>query len=157
VIPGADTRSAFTLLEILVVVFLLGILAAVAIPSLSGRMGREAEMEGDRIKETLNHAQALAFARNTEFQVAFQVGGTLVALSRVQLGPGPIVPDADDYAWNLRRGTIQTADFGGSDTVVFDGKGRPSSAGTVEVDYAGRVMTISVTEVTGLVTIAGIP
>ena len=144
-------------MEILVVVLLLGILAAAAIPSFAPRSDLQAEMEGARIKETINHAQALAFARNTDFQVSFKVGGKLVALSRYQSGAGPFTPDSDDYSWSLEHGTINTADFGGSDTVRFDTDGRPISDGAVVVDYDGLQMKIAVTSITGFVSISGIP
>ena len=144
-------------MEILIVVFLLGILAAAAIPSFAPRSDLHAKMEGARIKETINHAQALAFARNTDFQVSFQIGGKLVALSKYQAGPGPFTPDSDDYSWNLEHGMINTADFGGTDTVRFDTDGKPISEGTIVIDYDGFQMTVAVTKTTGFVSISGIP
>ena len=104
-----------------------------------------------------DHAQALAFSRNTDFLVSFQIGGKLVALCRYQAGPGPFTPDSDDYSWNLRHGTITNADFGGTDTVRFDADGKPISDGTIVVDYDGFQMTVTVTSATGFVSISGIP
>jgi prepilin-type N-terminal cleavage/methylation domain-containing protein len=155
---GASEQNGFTLIEILVVVFMIGILAAVAVPSFSSRPERQAEMEGARIESTIRHAQALAFARNTDFEVDFDSAYSIVKVTKINTGPGPHPPDLDDYSWKLQYGAIVSADFGGVTHLVFTAGGKPEFPGSAVVSYkCGLTLTITVSQETGHVTISGIP
>jgi prepilin-type N-terminal cleavage/methylation domain-containing protein len=63
-----QTASAgFTLLELMVVVFVMGVLAAIAIPSFSNQARRAKEAEAKMIVSHINRAQQLYFVEHSQF------------------------------------------------------------------------------------------
>ncbi len=146
----------FTLVELLMVVFIIGILAATAMPVFTRTTNQKAEADGERVKATIEEALALAYARNTDYKVGDQGGGTQITLCKVPAG-GPVTPDPDDYTWNLRYGPIVSANFGGADEVVCDSNGTPTAGGDVVIDYGGLTQTLTVSDGTGFISIAESP
>ena len=59
--------QGFTLLELMVVLLLLGILSAIALPSFSRQANRAKEAEGKTTVGSINRAQQLYFVENFEF------------------------------------------------------------------------------------------
>ena len=143
----------FTLVELMAVVLILGILAAAAVPYFRTTSDRRALLDGERIRSTLEYAKALSVERGQPFQVLFQVGGGEVKVREKPPGGTLPTPEMDVYAWDLDRGVIAAADFGGSSLAEFDAKGVPTAGGSVTVDYGDAGLTVSVTQGTGLVSI----
>lgn len=133
------------------VIALFAVLALAAVPFLTMVDDRHSELEGARIETIINHAQSLAMSRKDTFRVTFDLGNERVSLSRI--AGAMAVADPDNYTWDLAKGDIVSADFGGNDYLEFGAKGKNASDGTVVVDYGKIQQTISVTRVTGHVEI----
>jgi len=145
---------AYTIVEVLTIVFILSILAVTAIPILSNSAEQQAETEAARLEATIKHGQALASTRNLEFKVVLQVGDNSVTVDRIYPGMIPVIPDEDAYSWKLKYGTIESVDFGGTNKIEFDDQGKVQNGGTIVIDYNGLKITITVSVETGYITIS---
>jgi type IV pilus assembly protein PilA len=65
-LPSHQT-SGFTLLELIVVILIMGILTAIAIPSFANQAKRAKEAEARSTVGSINRAQQLYFAENSQF------------------------------------------------------------------------------------------
>ena len=69
--PPYKRRPALTLIELLLTLAVLGILAAVLIPQLSGDMPERLSAAAQVISADLDYARSLAVANNTRYQITF--------------------------------------------------------------------------------------
>ncbi|WP_416674093.1 type IV pilin protein [Egbenema bharatensis] len=65
--PQSQSLSGFTLLELIVVLMMLGILSAIALPSFLQQAKRAQETEAKLAVGNINRAQQLYFAENSQF------------------------------------------------------------------------------------------
>jgi type IV pilus assembly protein PilA len=65
--PQSQSMSGFTLLELVVVLVILGILSAIALPSFLQQAKRAKETEAKLAVGNINRAQQLYFAENSQF------------------------------------------------------------------------------------------
>jgi prepilin-type N-terminal cleavage/methylation domain-containing protein len=158
--------AGFTMMEILVVVTLIAILTAVAIPMFKSSSDRKAELEGAQIESIIRHAQVLARTRRESFQVAFSVAQNVVALFDVAGGQtalsGKEIPmeklqaGDEDYVYYLPHGTLKTVDFAGTAFLTFGSGGAAQDGGQVVITYGDYDLTITVTQTTGSVSMQGV-
>lgn len=66
-IAGTGSEQGFTLIELLIVIVILGILSAIALPSFLAQAGKAQEAEGKTIVGTLNRAQQRAYLEKGQF------------------------------------------------------------------------------------------
>lgn len=166
--PGRPSAAGFTLLELVVVVAVVGVMAAVAGPTLTRLGAARREFLATRVRNVLIYAQETAMTSDVDTWVVFDVdGGSVSAFVEDPDNPGragrlalvdPLT--RDDLVLDLgdAGSSLTAADFASGDEVQFDQDGAPrgldgsllTSDGTVEV---GGATTLRVTRNTGLVTV----
>lgn len=153
--PPADARrrAAFTLVELVVVVMLLGILAGVAAPKYADSIGAmHLETAAKRLALDLRRARAHAVQKATDCTL------TLVPAGRRYGCP--------DLASHTHRGEALTVNFdesgyrinmavtgAGGDTITFDWRGETSPC-TITLTNNGRTKTVAV-DAAGNVEVSG--
>lgn len=162
--------SAFTLIEILVVMMIIAIAALVAIPMMSSAADMQIRSAANMIAADLEYAKSMAISRGQNFSVVFSAAaeryqvedqdGDVIA-HPVKRGFDYVIDFANDN--RLDKVDIKTVDFdpGSSDTVTFDYLGSPHSGtgssplsqGVVTLQAGSTTMTVEVEPVTGYISI----
>lgn len=161
------TCRAFTLIELLIVLTILGILAAVAIPTVSAPDLARLKSAAMVLAADIEFAQAEAIATGRPCRVEFvggnryQIvdpsgGGTPVVVRRPQndspAHAGFYVVDLDDPS-PIRGVRIASAAFGRRALVEFSSFGAPNSGGQVTLQFGRHAVELRVATITGIVTI----
>ncbi len=146
-------RSAFSIVELTIVVMILGVLAAVAVPTFfDSLLFHQVESAARRMKSDLELARQTARLTSTTQSLSF-TGPAYVLSSGIRSLDNPL----DDYVVDLSAAPFYleriTADFSGDNAVSFDGYGAPTSGGTIELELKSLKCTVTLDEVTGQVTI----
>lgn len=148
-------RPAFTIVEAVIVVFIIGVISAIALPRYAGLVAQQrAEATARRIIADLAYAQRHARLTSTELTVHFEIGEEYYELQGLSDPDRPGQPymvklDAEPF-----MATIVSADLDANHSVVFDGFGRPDSGGTVVIRVGGYQKTILVDADTGRATVS---
>jgi prepilin-type N-terminal cleavage/methylation domain-containing protein len=161
--PGRMTEtsdSGFSLLEVLVVVAILGIAAALVVPQIGQATGMQAQAAARMVISDLTFAQNQAIAEQSSRQVIFDIDhnrytladGDGAALNATWMnGPYTVAFDADRRFSDV---ALLRADFDGAASVRFDDLGTPDNGGTVELQAGGSRYRITVAAFTGRITVA---
>lgn len=156
-------RSAFTLIEVLSVVVILGIAGAVVVPQMLNRGNLQIQAASRIIIADLLYAQNEAITRQAVRRVVFDTAANSYKLTD---GNGNVLAvswkngSAANYVVNFSADsrfdavTLKTASFGGTQTIEFDPLGAPNNGGTVDLVTGSTTYRISVAAFTGRVTVA---
>jgi type II secretion system protein H len=138
-------RSGFTLIELVVVVLIMGIMAAAAAPRYSEAMASyRVNAAANRVAADLRMIRQ--YARKTSVVQSVQFDAVANSYT------APSMPDLNQpsvaYAVNLTASEyvadVTSATFGGGSTIQFDIYGRPNQTGSVSLQSGNRTRTISV-------------
>jgi prepilin-type N-terminal cleavage/methylation domain-containing protein len=163
--PAAQPRRAFTLVEVLVVVAIIGIAGAIVVPQMLRAGSLSIQAAGRSIIADLLYAQNDAIAMQSGRRVVFDVpnnryrltdaAGTTLTVPWKSGVSGNYVVDfgADSRFQGVK---LTAASFSGQAHLEYDDLGAPSTGGTVELEASGFRYRITVAPMTGRVSIAPI-
>jgi prepilin-type N-terminal cleavage/methylation domain-containing protein len=154
--PAESRRHlrAFTLFELLIVMLIISIAAAVAVPRYASSVGRyRAESAARRIAADLNLARAKAKAASSTRNVSFNTTTgtyTLAGLRDIDHAAAPYTVNLAGAPYYV---TIAYADFGGAPQVQFDMYGGVLWGGTVKVRTGDFERTVTLVKADGTITV----
>ncbi|RMG04160.1 MAG: prepilin-type N-terminal cleavage/methylation domain-containing protein [Planctomycetota bacterium] len=135
-------RPAFTLVELLVVVMVIAIVAAVVLPASSGSQATALQAAGRSVASDIDYARHLAVTMNTKIRLTFDVSGNRYLIepvdASIQLPASPFASPEDTAG----RQVIRLDDFPGLGMPVrlagvSEGSGPPATSYTLEFDTLG--------------------
>jgi prepilin-type N-terminal cleavage/methylation domain-containing protein len=139
-------RSGFTFLEMMVVLLILGIIVATAVPAMNNSLN-EKKLEGaaEEVSTAIRYVKSLSMQnQGTIYGVMFDSNGNLFRCYDKSTGDTILHPiDKMNYEIDfnkkrhIRRVDIIAVDFGGNPYVEFDARGKASAIGGVVLAYAG--------------------
>ncbi len=155
--------GGFTLIELLIVIVIIGIAATIAVPLISSAASMQIRAAGGIVAADLEYAKSMAITTGRPHSVVFEPGNerysikdqlsdTVVKHPITQKDNGYIVDFATDG--RLDRVNIDTAIFGGDNTVTFDSLGSPDNGGSVVLQAGGISRTVTVEAVTGFISVS---
>lgn len=162
-------RRGYTLVEVLIVVTVLGIAAAMAVPSLSQTGVFRVQAALRTIVSDITETQSEALAMQQARAIIFDADSSSYTIVRV---PGTIIDPSVDAlrSFNVNSSRFGDArmsnvDFGGGNTLVFDelgapieapGNSTPASDGSLRISGSGQIFQILVQGYTGRVVVSRI-
>lgn len=142
---------AFTTVELVVVLVVLGVLAAIAVPRLVGRTAFEARGFHDQTAAALRYAQRTAVAARRPVFVAFSpvAGACAVTACYDSACSAPLLAPAGGGALCVRAPSAVTFTASVA-AIAFDSLGRPDQPVSLTIGSAGEPdRTITVVAATG--------
>lgn len=151
-------NAAFTLIELMIVIVIIGIAAAMAIPMVSSAASFQIRSAANLVAADLEYAKSMAISRGRPYKVVFDSSTESYQVedpnNNVVTPPGRRAGATFGAGTRLSQVVINTASFGGSQTVTFDYLGSPDNGGTVELQAEGITKRINVEPVTGFISIS---
>lgn len=162
-----NTKSGFTLIEIIIVVVIIAIAAVMVIPMMSSAAGMQIRSAANMIAADLEYAKSMAISRGQNFSVVFD---KTTESYRIQNQDGNIithpVKKGFDYVIDFRNDSrldkvdIADVDFDTTSEIKFDylgspynGNNNPLNSGVISLQAGGMTATINVEPVTGFISI----
>ncbi len=131
-------RSGFTFLELVVVLFLVSLIAAVVMPSFAGFGGRKVKAEAREVASILRYVYDNAVSRKETYWLRFDLDGNLVAWKSPEGEKTKRVPGLTSLT-TLSRGTVSRGEV----TLLFGPVGPTENISvTVGTGEAETVVTI---------------
>lgn len=140
-LPSSTCRSTrgVTLIEILIVVVLAALLAAIAIPRVAGTSDPyEAVKEAREIHSVMVRARAAAIAEQRPYRFVLASGGAWQVEVETSPGTWTATPDSATSSATV------TLDGASSGTITFLPRGRVDDTHTITVDVDGHVQTMRI-------------
>jgi prepilin-type N-terminal cleavage/methylation domain-containing protein len=161
------TLPAFTLAEVIIVLMVIGIIAALAIPLYVSAASTQLRTAADVIASDLEYAKSISISTGKSHSVVFDTStesysvkdsdGQVIA-HPVHIGAGYIVSFANDN--RLSKVDIVSTNFGAAGTIrfdnvgtPFDGSGASLSNGLIQLRAEGYMLRVKIQSVTGYVSI----
>jgi len=159
---SSPARGGFTLVELIVVVVILAIAAAMVVPYASGTGEMSCQAAARRLMADLEYAQNQAIVTQTTIKVTFDSSSNSYTVAN-QSGPLIHPITKKDYVVDfdtedtLKGITISAVAFGGGAEVSFSALGAPDLGGSVDLAAGSSTYRVTVAPVTGRVSVAEAP
>lgn len=165
----ASSARAFTLVELLIVITVLGIATAMVIPSMGSVGVLRVQAAVRTIVADVTQVQSEALAYQQGRAIVFDLESN--SWSVVEVAGGELNPESDTLWTTAIKGKdfgdsrISAADFDGDSTLIFDEMGAPVDApqstnsaatGTLTVTGSGQTFRITVEAYTGRVVVSSV-
>jgi prepilin-type N-terminal cleavage/methylation domain-containing protein len=162
-------KAAFTLLELLIVVMVMAIIAASAVPALVSSQDSQCNGAARAVIADLELAQSTAMAQQTSVAVVFSAAqqaykvvlpqgqnlANYASLTALNHPEKPGQPYEVKLARDLNAPNVTFANpaFGGQPYIVFDTFGGTTTSGSVRIVARDASRTVSVDAITGAVSV----
>jgi MSHA pilin protein MshC len=157
-------RKGFTLVEMVMVLVLIGILAAYAIPRFDGFYSIKLDGNMKKIISDIRYCQQMAVSRHANTRIVFDPSADTYRAEEQPGGAGIWSGIKDpftraDLVMNYRSDPqykgidIVSANFNSSNVLLFDWQGASLSGGNVVFNYLGNIRTLVVANNTGKVSL----
>jgi prepilin-type N-terminal cleavage/methylation domain-containing protein len=154
VVRSVAAARAFSLFELLIVLSLMGILTAIAVPRYARSIASyRAEAAARRVGADLMLAKAKARAASSPRTVTFNASAGTYTISGLRHLDNSTAPYTVDLRAAPYHATIEYADFGGSPQAQFDMYGTLAWDGKVVVRAGERAWTVSLARLDGSPTV----
>ncbi|RPI58346.1 MAG: prepilin-type N-terminal cleavage/methylation domain-containing protein [Planctomycetaceae bacterium] len=156
-----NRRFAFTLVEILAVVVILAVSAAVVIPKAVGTSDMQAQAAARMLAADLEYARDLSITMAKPTTVTFNVTGNSYVLTNASGNIIHPITKLPAYAVNFTTQSgfgqvkLSSASFNGGSSFTFDETGAPDKDGYVTLQAGTHSYKITVSPATGKVSVTG--
>ena len=130
-------QRGFTLLEVVAVLFIIGIISAVVVSKAVSNASEEARAEQRQVKAHLRYAQSRAMADNADWGIYFASANTY-RLFQTDAANRRVLPGQDADTVTLAHLGITSA----PQTITFDGHGSPGDADET-IGTSGDTITVT--------------
>ncbi|PCJ62980.1 MAG: hypothetical protein COA79_02365 [Planctomycetota bacterium] len=146
-------KKAFTLIEALIVIFLLAMLLAIAIPNMNFVEDNTLNMAGRNLKMNLNYVRSLAIRNKTNYTVEISLSGNSYKVKTNNTTvPSPHNTGLYEETFNesaYNGVEFLTANFNGLNKVEFTTTGKLVNDGEIILKYNSNQITLSPAILTG--------
>jgi Tfp pilus assembly protein FimT len=165
--PANSARRAYTLVELIMIIALLGIAAAMVTPSIASTDALRIQSAVRAIVADITHAQSDALARQQGRAIVFDIANNKYSI--VEVHGATLNLEADTILTRPLRSVdrhgdsrLVSAGFDGTNVLVFDelggtlqapGSTTPGSGGSIVIQGSGGQFTLGVEAYTGRVTV----
>ncbi len=147
-------RSAFTLVELVMILLIIGIIAAIAMPRLATGQSRYlVDSAARRITADLDRARTQAVASSRSVSIVFDVAASsynIAGLEALDRRARNTVVQLSQEPYKARFAQVN---FDGSTTLTWDGFGTASASGSITVSVGTDQRLITIDQSTSVITI----